>query len=78
MSISISVQRYLDSEEAKIVCKELELMVESPDYNTETSYSPTSDERVSFVDKHTKYLSTHQTLDYRHYISNLKLMTRIR
>jgi hypothetical protein len=74
----LSTQKYLSSEEARLALEELEMMEKSPEYKTESSYSPSSEERLSFVDKHVKYLSTHQSLDYRHYLSNLKLMTKIK
>ena len=73
-----ATQKYLDSDIAKLVNIELEAMAASSEYNTESSYSPSSTERITFVDKHMKYLSTHQKVDYRHYISNLKLMTKIK
>ena len=78
MNSAIITQKYLESEVAQEVYKELQAMAESPAYKTESSYSPSSIERTSFVDKHMKYLSMHQKLDYRHYISNLKLMTKVR
>jgi hypothetical protein len=77
MSIPAGIEKYLQSENARMALDELQMMEESAQYKTESSYSPTSKEPVSFVDKHVKYLSTHQRLDYRQYISNLKLMTKI-
>ena len=51
-------------------------------YNTETSYSTNAemypDHQMPFVDKHKIFLSTHPTTDPQHYISNLRLMTRVR
>lgn len=78
MKITPAMNKYLESDVAKSVCEELELMVANPNYRTESSYSPSSEERLSFIDKHLRYLGTHQSLDYRHYISNLKLMTKIK
>lgn len=78
MNTTLAIQKYLETDVAKTVCEELEAMVDNPSYRTESSYSPTSEERVSFVDKHLRYLSQHQKLDYRQYLSNLKLMTKIR
>lgn len=51
-------------------------------YNTEPSYSANGDKypdhSMPFVDKHMNYLRTHPSIDPQQYISNLRLMTRIR
>ncbi len=78
MNITLTIEKYLKTEGAIAACKELEAMVASPSYRTESSYSPTSEERVAFVDKHVRYLSTHQKINPDQYLSNLKLMTKIR
>lgn len=78
MGNAMSTLKYLGSEEAQLALEQLQIMEQSPEYKTESSYSPSSEERLSFVDKHVKYLSTHQSLNYQHYISNLKLMTKIK
>jgi len=78
MSNTITIQKYLETDVAKNIHKELKAMAASPNYITEPSYSPTSSEPVSFVDKHIKYLSTHQKLNHEQYLSNLKLMTKVR
>lgn len=57
-------------------------MVKDPAFNTEPTYSSKidlyPDNLMPFVDKHMAYLCAHAALDPWHYISNLKLMTRIR
>lgn len=78
MNTTVAVEKYLKTDVAKLVCKELEAMVENPNYHTESSYSPSSEERISFVTKHINYLCAHQKIDYRQYLSNLRLMTKIR
>lgn len=51
-------------------------------YNTESSYSANSetypDNLIPFVAKHMSYLNAHPSTDPQHYISNLRLMTRVR
>lgn len=51
-------------------------------YNTNSDYSTNQDKypdnRIPFVDKHMKYLSEHQSVNIKHYLSNLRLMTRIK
>lgn len=77
MSTSLSAQNFLKSEAAAVIRKDLKRMMASPDFNTRSTYSPTSVEDLLFVDKHMKYLSQHPNLNPNHYISNLKLMTRV-
>ena len=77
MTIALGVQKFLASDLAKTLRAELQSMVDDPQYNTQTSYSPTSEERLEFVDKHILYLSKHLSLNPQHYLSNLRLMTRI-
>lgn len=78
MSTTISQQKFLDSEEATAIRKTLERMVDDPCFNTEATYTATLGEGWSFVDKHMKYLSEHPKLNAQHYLSNLRLMTRIK
>ncbi len=59
----------------------LEAMVLDKSYNTESSYSSNSelypDNVQSFIDKHMNYINTHPDTNIEHYLSNLRLMTRI-
>lgn len=73
----MSRQKFLDSDEAKLINSDLENMVADPYFNTQSTYTTSSGNCLSFVDKHMKYLSDHPKLNPRHYLSNLKLMTRI-
>lgn len=60
----------------------LEAMAADPSYNTESSYSANAttypDNTMSFVDKHMDYMRSHPAMSPKHYISNLRLMTRVR
>jgi hypothetical protein len=51
-------------------------------FNTVSSYSSNTttypDHLISFVDKHMEYLENHPTTDPGQYVSNLRLMTRIK
>jgi len=73
---------FFDSAEGTAIEEILVLMTKDTAYNTETSYSANTvqypDNLIPFVDKHMHYLNTHPAIDPRHYISNLRLMTRIR
>ncbi len=65
--------------EVKGILKDMEL---DKLYNTISSYSANQDlypnNLIPFIDKHMDYLRTHPSIDTKHYISNLRLMTRIR
>lgn len=78
MAKSLSAQRFLDSEEAVEIRKTLKSMMADPAFNTKAMYSPAAGGEVPFVDKHMEYLSVHAGLNVEHYLSNLRLMTRIR
>lgn len=51
-------------------------------FNTETSYTTNAekypDHVMPFVDKHMNYLLTHPGVESHNYLSNLRIMTRIR
>jgi len=78
MAKSLSAQRFLDSKEALLIRDTLSNMMTDPEFNTRSMYSPAAGGDVLFVDKHMEYLSQHTTLNVEHYLSNLRLMTRIR
>ena len=73
---------FFESEEGVQVRQTLLNMVENGEYHTVASYSANAiiypDNVISFVDKHMKYLSEHQAVNVDHYLSNLRLMTRIK
>lgn len=60
----------------------LQAMLSDTNYHTSATYSANSelheDNLISFVEKHMTYLDQHPTVDARSYVSNLRLMTRIR
>ncbi len=76
MAGSLGSQKFLASDEAKLVREDLEKMMTSPEFNTTSTYSPSSIDNVLFADKHMKYLSQHTNVNPQHYLSNLRLMTR--
>jgi hypothetical protein len=78
MAKSLSAQRFLDSKEANEIRDILKEMMTDPEFNTKSMYSSTAGGDVLFVDKHIEYLSQHTGLNVSHYLSNLRLMTRVR
>lgn len=82
MNIIISKRgSFRDQQEASDTKALLMEMTEDSSYNTSSSYSPNSaqypDNVMPFVDKHMAYLQTH-SVELHHYLSNLRLMARIR
>lgn len=73
---------FFESQEAEEIKKELQKMTESSLYETSSTYiannSLYADHQIPFIDKHMNYLSTHPSLDPQMYLSNLRLITRIR
>lgn len=73
---------FLETEVGAWAKAELQAMANDPAYATEDTYSSNSerypDNTISFVDKHINYLSLHPKVNPEHYVSNLKLMTRLR
>jgi hypothetical protein len=71
-----------ESEEGIRTKQELRLMVTDMSYTTESGYNANvllyPDNDISFVDKHMRYLSEHQNVNPQQYLSNLRLMTRVR
>jgi hypothetical protein len=70
------VNRYYSLDACKEARIALQEIVDSPAFNTYPDN--TVDGKLGFVDKHLKYLSTHKLVSLTGYISNLKLMTRIK
>lgn len=52
-------------------------MTLSGSYNTRTMYSASEKDGLSFVDKHMRYMSLYPKLNYKQYVLNLKLMTKV-
>lgn len=73
-------QKFLDSEEADLIRQDLIKMMKDRSFNTKATYSPAAidGETMLFVDKHMNYLSKHANLAPDQYLSNLRLMTRVR
>lgn len=73
---------FFASEEGTWAKQVLSSMVEDPKYNTNSIYSSNSDlypdQLMPFVDRHMDYLGSHPDVIPDQYISNLRLMTRLR
>ena len=82
MAVAKKRTNFFDSIEGKDVKRTLQLMAEDNSYATKPSYSADTlqykNNMMPFVDKHMNYLSKHPNLDPYHYISNLRLMTRVK
>lgn len=71
-----------DSDEGRAVRRQLQSMVADGNYATRSSYSANTalypDNIIPFVDKHMEYLRNHPATDPQHYLSNLRLITRVK
>jgi hypothetical protein len=77
-NFTLQQKAFFRSEAAEKARAELKLMVGDPRYNTQKTFSAKDPDLTSFVDKHMQYLSQHPKLDPRHYLSNLRLMTKVK
>ncbi|MCA9335172.1 hypothetical protein KC953_03445 [Candidatus Saccharibacteria bacterium] len=71
-------QTFMESEKGRSLREQLEMMVESPLYNTHAFSLNGDPEGAVFVNKHMHYMSSHRSMNHSQYLSNLKLMTKIR
>lgn len=73
-------QDFFETEDGVEIERILRRMATDETYHTKSSYSANGeqypDHQISFVEKHKRYLRTHPTTNPRHYIANLRLMTR--
>lgn len=72
----------MDPEKAIEVRNALRLMEKDLSYQTDSGYSSNEslypDNNIPFVEKHMNYLAEHRNVNPEQYLSNLRLMTRIR
>jgi len=79
MSTSLSRREFLSSKEADSLREELQKMVDDPQYNTIVRYSTlTNSSKSEFVQKHMEYMSKYPTMKHTQYVSNLRLMTKLK
>lgn len=78
MRTTLSQQKFLDSDAAHEIRAELIRMEADSAYNTQPMYSASMVDAKSFVAKHMDYLCERPKLDPHQYLSNLRLMTRIK
>lgn len=77
--IKSKMKRYIQESD---IINALRSMVEDDSYKTESGYSINTEEYpdnvIPFVEKHVNYLSKHPQVDPEHYLSNLRLMLKVR
>jgi hypothetical protein len=82
MAMSMSAQGFLLTEVGMAFRDQLIEMVKSGDYYTDSTFSANleqyPDSLIPFVDKHVRYMQLHPTTNPDQYLSNLRLMTRIK
>jgi hypothetical protein len=75
-TMSPAQKRFYASEEYVMAREALQQLVDNEQYDTDSDYFKSNE--LEFVERHLYYLSTHPTTKVDGYISNLKLMTRVR
>ena len=72
-------QVFLTSDAGQAIYDELVSMVEDANYNTTATFSPSAENgNLLFVDKHMNYLCAHLDVNANQYLSNLRLITKVR
>ncbi len=72
-------QEFIKSEEGRAVYDELTKMVNDESYNTVSTFSPSAENgNLLFIDKHMSYLCSHLGVNSSQYLSNLRLITKVR
>lgn len=72
-------QEFLKSEAGLAAYGELMKMLEDENYKTVSSFSPSAEDgKLLFIDKHMNYLCTHLSVNANQYLSNLRLITKVR
>jgi hypothetical protein len=70
------------TEEGKRIKLKLKSMQANEGYITESSYSTNAEEyennTMTFAEKHMHYLNTHPNVNPDQYLSNLRIMTKVR
>lgn len=74
----LSRQEFLLTEKGALAKKELQHMVSSSVYRTHESYDASAGRKLAFLDRHLNYLIKHPYVSPVVYLSNLKVMTRIK
>ena len=69
---------YFETVEGQDILEQLEAMSQSETYITKESYIPYSESLISFVNKHQEFIRKHPNTNAQHYVSNLKIMCRLR
>ena len=82
MSSTKRSTNFVNSVEGQAIRAQLEAMALSSTFNTTSTYSAKTeiyaDNLIPFVDKHMNYLTSHPSLNPDIYLSNLRLMTRLK
>ncbi len=72
-------QEFLKSEAGIEAYTELMRMIEDESYSTVSSFSPSAEDgTLQFIDKHMNYLCSHLGVNSSQYLSNLRLITKVR
>lgn len=74
----VTREQFLQTDSGALAQVELRRMVNSSAYNTRLSYDATVGRKLTFMDRHINYLVKHPAVNPIVYLSNLRVMTRIK
>lgn len=73
---------FLTTAEGVVFVQSLQKMLEDNAYNTQPGYTSNTelypDNSIPFIKQHIEYITNHPAVDPQHYLSNLRIMTRVR
>lgn len=69
---------FFETSDGLAIIEQLKAMCASEIYATKDSYSPHSDNPISFLEKHQDFIRKHPATNAHHYVANLKIMCRLR
>lgn len=71
-------KQFLQTDAGASAKLELLRMLKSPAYDTHVSYDATVERNLTFIDRHLNYLVKHPYINPLVYLSNLRVMTKIK
>lgn len=75
---ALTLEQFLLTDTGSHTKVELQRMVDSPNYHTITSYDVMVGRPSPFVERHLNYLVAHQYVKPAAYLTNLKVMAKVR
>ena len=74
----LTSEEFLKTDAGTHAVSELQRMLNSSVYSTQSSYDASADCPLAFIDRHINYLAKHPYVSPVVYITNLRVMTKLR